>query len=353
MARFLKSRLKAKGAAPGSLIFMGKKKMDTPYIRLIQFDSNKLVEKEYLKIDEVFVDIKTDKINWLNIDGLHDIEPIIAIGKYFKISPLALENVLNTGQRSKYFEDKTTLTLVTKAVEYNTENNKILSEHISFILCQNTLISFQEKIGTHFEPVRERIRKNIGYVRNLPADYLLYTLIDCIVDNNLIIIEQIGDKIEQIEPKLIHPNRTLSNEIFFYKTEISYFRKTVRPLKEVVTRVLRTNSELIHKETLVYFQELNDLIDHSIEAIETYYSIIADQLSIYNTNISHKANDVMKVLTIFASIFIPLTFIVGVYGTNFDYLPELHFKYGYFGMWGGMIIITLLMLYYFKRNKWF
>lgn len=215
------------------------------------------------------------------------------------------------------------------------------------------MISFQEKPGDHFEPVRERIRNNIGHIRKRSADYLLYTLIDSLVDNYLIIIEQIGDKVEQLEHKLSTPDKEISAEIFHYKTEISYFRKTIRLLKEVMTRLLRSNSELINKDSVIYYLELHNLIDHSNVAIDTYFNMIGDQLNIYNTNISNRVNDVMKVLTVFASIFIPLTFIAGVYGTNFDNVPELHFKYSYFVMWGVMLFVAATMLRYFKKNKWF
>lgn len=353
MARFLKSRFKAKGAAPGSLIFMGDQKMDAPRIRLFNFNDEISTENEYHTIEEALDNIKPRQINWLNIDGLHEILPIQKIGKHYNISPIALDNVLNTGQRSKFFEDKNSLTIVVKAVYYDPENNKISVEQISFILCKDIIISFQEKPGDHFEPVRERIRNNIGRIRNSAADYLLYTLIDSLIDNNLIIIEQIGDKVEQIEHKLSDPNKEVSAEIFHYKTEISYFRKTVRPLREVITRLLRSNSKLIDNDSIIYFQELNDLIEHSIEALDTYFSMIGDQLNILNTYLSNRVNDVMKVLTIFASIFIPLTFIAGVYGTNFEFVPELSFRYSYFIMWGIMITVSISMLYYFKKNKWF
>ena len=353
MARFLKSRFKAKGAAPGSLIFMGDQKMDAPRIRLFNFNDEISTENEYHTIEEALDNIKPRQINWLNIDGLHEILPIQKIGKHYNISPIALDNVLNTGQRSKFFEDKNSLTIVVKAVYYDPENNKISVEQISFILCKDIIISFQEKPGDHFEPVRERIRNNIGRIRNSAADYLLYTLIDSLIDNNLIIIEQIGDKVEQIEHKLSDPNKEVSAEIFHYKTEISYFRKTVRPLREVITRLLRSNSKLIDNDSIIYFQELNDLIEHSIEALDTYFSMIGDQLNILNTYLSNRVNDVMKVLTIFASIFIPLTFIAGVYGTNFEFVPELSFRYSYFIMWGLMITVSISMLYYFKKNKWF
>lgn len=353
MARFLKSRAKAKGAAPGSLIFMGQQKMESTKIRLFKYSEEDTLESEYDSIDEALKNLDENQVNWLNIDGIHNTEVIQKIGSQLNISPLALENILNTGQRAKFFEDKDSLTLITKAIYYNPEENKISVEQISFVLFQNIVISFQEKSGDHFEPVRNRIRNGFGRIRKRTTDYLVYALIDSLVDNYLINLEQMGEKIEALEAKLSNPNKEISNELFQYKTEISYFRKTIKPLKEVLTRILRSKNELIREEHIIFYQELFDIEEQSIDAVENYFSMTNDLLNLYNTNISNKANEVMKVLTIFASIFIPLTFIAGIYGTNFEYVPELQFKNAYFIMWGAMVIVASIMLYYFKKNKWF
>ncbi len=353
MARFLKSRKKAQGAAPGSLIFMGKQAMEHPKIRLFNFDQKNAIENEYETIEKALSDINPHCINWLNIDGLHDTSIIEKIGKHFHISPITMENVLNTGQRSKFFDDNDSLCVITKAIYYDTDANKISVEQISFVMIDNVVVSFQEKTGDHFEPIRKRIRNNTGRIRKSPPDYLLSTLMDSLVDNYLIIIEQIGSKIESLDSRLSEPDNEVSNALFYYKTEITYFKKTIRPLKEVMTRLLRSDSDFLKNETHIYFQELNDLVDHSNEAIDTYFVMIGDQINLYNTNVSNRANDVMKVLTIFASIFIPLTFIAGIYGTNFDNVPELHYKYSYHIMWAVMLVVAGTMLYYFKKNKWF
>jgi magnesium transporter len=353
MARFLKSREKAKGAAPGSLIFIGNKKMDSTKIRLFKYSEEEFSEKEFGDIEKALNAIDNKQINWLNIDGLHNTEVIQKIGKHFDISPLALENILNTGQRAKFFEDKESVTLLTKAVYYNQEENKISVEQISFVLFKNVVISFQEKTGDHFEPVRARIRSAVGRIRRASADYLMYALIDCLVDNYMINLEQLGTKIEALEVKLTEPNKELSNELFQYKTEVSYFRKTIKPLKEVLIRLLRSKSELIRDENIIFYQELFDIEEQSIDAVENYFQMTTDLINLYNTYLSNKVNDVMKVLTIFASIFIPLTFIAGIYGTNFEYVPELQFKNAYFIMWAAMLLVAGTMLFYFKKHKWF
>lgn len=353
MARFLKSRSKAKGAAPGSLIFIGNQKMEKTRIRLFQYNESEISENVFDSIDEALQNTDKNQINWLNIDGIHDIEIINKVGDHFHISNLALENVLNTGQRPKLFEDKFSITMVTKAVFYDSESSEISVEQISFILLDNVLISFQERSGDHFEPVRNRIRKSVGRIRERGADYLMYALTDSLVDNYLINLELIGDAIESLEPKLSNPNKELSQQLFHFKTEISFFRKSIKPLKEVITRILRSKTELIDEEHVVFYQELFDLLEQSIDASENYFIMTNDLINLYNTNLSNKVNDVMKVLTIFASIFIPLTFIAGIYGTNFEYVPELQFKNAYFVMWGVMITVALVMLMYFKKHKWF
>jgi len=352
MARFLKSRVKAKGAVPGSLIFMGKQKMESTKIRLFQYSENEISESEFDSIDKALEAFDDKQINWLNIDGIHNTEVIRKIGKRLNISPLALENVLNTGQRARFFEDKESITLLTKAVHYNADENKIIVEQLSFVLFQNIIISFQEKTRDHFEPVRLRIRNSFGRIRKSSADYLMYALIDSLVDNYLINLEQIGEKIEALEPKLSDPGKETSSELFHFKTELSFFRKTIKPLREVLTRLLRSKNELIREENIVFYQELYDMEEQSIDAVDNYYGMTNDLINLHNTNISNKANEVMKVLTIFASIFIPLTFIAGIYGMNFNYMPELQTKYGYFIVWGVMLMVVILLLFYFRRKKW-
>ena len=353
MARFLKSRQKVKGAAPGSYIFIGNQKMESTRIRLFQYSKDESIETEFNNIEESIKKFDTKYINWLNIDGLHDVSTLKTIGEKFDISSLAFESILNTGQRTKFFEDKKSIAIITKSVEYNSEYNRISVEQISFITMNNILISFQERVGDHFEPVRDRLRNNIGIVRNSTADYLLFSLLDCLVDNYLIAIESIGEKIENIEEEIPSLKDDISNQLFEFKLEISYFRKTVRPLKEVITRILMLEPDIIQTNNRIYFQELDNLIVQSNESIEEYFNMINDHINQFNTLLGHKDNKVMKVLTIFASIFIPLTFIAGIYGTNFDYLPELHYKFSYFAMLGVMAALAITMLLYFRKNKWF
>jgi magnesium transporter len=353
MARFLKSRAKAKGAAPGSIIFIGRQKMESPKIRLIKYNKDKISELEFKEVKPAIEAIDNQYINWLNIDGLHDLKTLKAIGEKFSISPLILENIVNTDQRPRLLEDEHAIALITKAIYFAQDIHNIKVEQIAFVLTNNTLISFQEQIGDHFEPIRNRLRNHLGKIRTLSADYLMYALSDSLTDNYLIDLERIGDTIEKFEAKLEHPTKALSSELFGYKTEMLFFRKSIKPMKEVLTRILHLNHALIKETNLIYYKELYEIQEQANEAADNYITMINDLINLYNTNLSNSANQVMKVLSIFASIFIPLTFIAGIYGTNFDNLPELHYKYSYFIMWAIMLAIAGIMLAFFRKHKWF
>jgi magnesium transporter len=353
MARFLKNRRKSHGEAPGSLIFIGRQKMEKSRIRVIQYNKENLVEKELDKIEDAISFIKKDCVTWINVDGLQDIGLMEKLEKRFKLSSLALEDMLNTDQRPKFLEDQNNAIIILKAFSYDKDSTTLHSEQISFILGIDYLITLQERVGDFFEPVRERIRKNMGRIRTSGPDYLFYSLFDTLVDSYIVNIEALGDLIEEQEQVILKkPDKKIIEDIYRHKTEISYMRKSVRPVKEIMTHLMKSDSKLIHRKTFTFLHDLDDLVTQALEAVEIYYTMVSDQLTVYHTNISNRVNDVMKVLTIFASIFIPLTFIAGIYGTNFDYLPELHFRWAYFAMLGVMACTAGVMLLYFKRKKW-
>jgi magnesium transporter len=353
MARFLKNRRKSQGEAPGSLIFMGRQKMEKTRIRVIQYNKENLVEKKLNKIEDARSLIDNGYVTWINIDGLHEVDLMENLGKMFNLSSLALEDVLNTDQRPKFFEDENNVIIILKALSYDKDSFTLSSEQISFILGDHYLITLQEREGDNFDPVRERLRKNRGKIRTEAPDYLCYSLFDTLVDSYIMNIETVGDIIEEQEETILKKSdKKIIDDIYRHKTEISYMRKYVRPVKEIMTHLVISDSKFINKKTRAYLNDLDDLVTQAMEAVEIYYTMVSDQLIVYQTYISNRVNDVMKVLTIFASIFIPLTFIAGVYGTNFDYLPELHFKWAYFAMLGLMVCIAGVMLLYFKRKKW-
>jgi magnesium transporter len=351
MARFLKTRKQSHGSSPGSLIFLGTQKTDKPLVRQVRYDKSSYEEKEIARIRDV--EIKDDMIDWINIDGLHDTKLIEEVGLKFGINTMFLEDILNTDQRPKMEEDENHIFVAMKFVGYNDDTNKLFTDQVSFILGHNYLISFQEKKGTYFESVRERLRNGRGRLRNMKCDYLMYALMDTIADKYIDTVENIGEKIENLDKEIFeNPNTTIIKSIYSFKTELNYLRKSIRPVKEITNNLIRSESPLLNKKTDSFYRDLDDLVTQSTESLEIYYTMNSDQLNILNTLIGTKTNDVMKVLTIFAAIFIPLTFLAGIYGTNFDYLPELHFKYSYFIMWGIMITVAVIMLLYFRRKKW-
>ncbi len=353
MARFLKSRKISHGASPGSLIFIGNKKMENSQIHLIIYDRETLVEKQIESLEEIPENLSVDAVLWVNIYGLQDTELIEKIGERFTIPPLELEDILNTDQRPKIIENENNLTVFLKVLEYDQENTRVTGDHISMVVGKNYVITFQERVARYFEPVRERIRSNKGRIRKTGPDYLAYSLIDTLMDGYLQSIENLGTVIEDMEEEVFTETKNeVVQKIYRLKMNVSFIRKSVFPLKEMMLVLNKTESKFIQKKTYSFFKDLLDLSTQAMEAVDIYYNMTNDYLNIYHANVGNRTNDVMKVLTIFASIFIPLTFIAGVYGTNFDVLPELHYKNSYFIMLGVMAIIALTMLYYFKRKNW-
>jgi len=354
MARFFKNRIENKGAVPGSLIFIGQQKMDKHRLSVIDYDEDSLNEFEPKDISECFKYKNSNSVSWINLYGIHDIEQIKQIGDMFDLHSLLLEDILFTGQRPKLEEFDEHIFVVMKMLKYDDKEKMISSEQISIILGKNFVITLQEQPGDVFGSVRDRIRKKKGRIRNSGCDYLAYALIDTIVDNYIYAIERIGEQIEDLEEHIIeNPSQEVLQEIYTYKKEISFFLKVTRPVLEIMIKFKKAETDLIHQKTKPFIKDLDDLVMHGVDTLLTYRDILSDYLNIYHTSVSNRMNEVMKVLTIFAAIFIPLTFIAGVYGTNFDFLPELHFKYSYFIMWGIMITVALFMLSYFRKKKWF
>jgi magnesium transporter len=354
MARFLKDRKKSSGKIPGSLIHLGTKKIDQPLIRFTNFTTEKVIEFEPEKLEDCLPYISKGTVSWISLYGLHDEHLIQKLGELFDIHGLLLEDMLNTDQRPKISETDKLQIIILKMLDYNEKTKELSSDQISLILDENFLITLQEKEGHYFDPIRERIRKGTGRVRRKEADYLTYVLLDTIVDNYLLNIEILGDIIEKTEARIFLPNQKgLIQEIYQHKTEINFLRKTVRPVKEIVHQLIENESGFISDDDLKYFRDLNDLITQATESIEIYQMMLNDQMNIYHATLDNRANEIMKVLTVLSAFFIPMTFLAGVYGMNFDNLPEIHWVNGYFYFWGMIMIITISLFIYFKRKKWF
>lgn len=353
MARFIKKKKQEIGLSPDELLFRGKKKINEVLLRIIDFDEETLEEDALKIVHDVLKYKEKDTVTWLNVDGLHNAAIMKEIADTFDLDTLVLAEVMQTQARPRVLEYDNCILITIKMMQQNEDTGQIIVENLSLILTESVLISFQEKRGDVFEPVRERIRKQKKRIRNGGTDYLAFALLDIVIDNYLYVLSVLGEKIETLEDNLlINPNEVVINEINKYKRELNFLRKSIKPAKEMIFVLAKMESEFINESTYVHFKELEDNISQANEVSDSYREILSDQLNIYHTTISSKLNDVMKFLTVFSVIFIPLTFIAGIYGTNFDVLPELHYKYSYFIMLGVMVLVALGMLYYFKRNKW-
>jgi magnesium transporter len=352
-ARLIKKRSEKTGLPPGTLIHIGEQKAEKTRIRLIDYDLNKFEEKEVGSIEECFPCKDSSTVSWINIDGLHEVEVIEKIGKHFGLHPLLLEDVVNTAQRPKLEDYGKYLFIVLKMLYYDEEEHIIIAEQVSLILFPNLVITFQEGVGDVFNPVRERIRHGRGRIRGSGADYLAYALMDAVVDNYFIILERIGERIEEIEEELVaNPGQETLQKIHLLKREMIFLRKSIWPLRELISGLDRGDSPLIEKATETYLRDLYDHTIQVIDTVETFRDVVSGMLDIYLSSVGNRMNEIMKVLTMIATLFIPLTFIAGIYGMNFEHMPELGKKWGYPAVLMLMVILGSIMVTYFRRKKW-
>lgn len=348
--RLFESRKEKVWTAPGTLKHVGEKKAKDVSITLFDYDPMSYEEREMHNLEDCRELIDKPSVKWININGIHDVSIIEKVGEIFNIHPLVLEDILHTDQRPKMEDYEDYIYSVLKML---TLNRDVDFEQVSFLLCKNCAITFQEKEGDVFNSVRERIRSGKGRLRKMGADYLYYSLIDAVVDNYFIVLEGIGDRIELIENSLISgPTSTLLRDVHHLKRMMILLRKSVWPLRELVGGLQRSESTLMTKMISVYFRDVYDHTIQIIDAVETYRDVLSGMIDIYLTTISNRTNSIMKVLTIIATIFIPLTFITGIYGMNFEYLPELRWKYGYPFALSIMFAVVLTMLSFFRKKKW-
>jgi magnesium transporter len=353
MQKLIKKRSKKAGLPPGTLVHIGEKKADTPKITVMDYDEAHFQEKEIKTIEECFLFKDKPTVTWINIDGLHQVEILEKLGECYGLHPLVLEDILNTDQRPKMEDYGEYLYIVLRMLNYNDKSSEIESEQISLVLGPNFVFSFQEREGDTFNPIRDRIRNSKGRIRKMGADHLAYTLLDSIIDNYFIILEKLGEKIEFLEEEVVtRPTPETLQTIHHLKREMIFLRKGVWPLREVISGLERGESSLIKESTRIYLRDVYDHTIQTIDTIETYRDMVSGMLDIYLSSISNRLNAVMKVLTIIATIFMPLTFLAGIYGMNFKYMPELEWKWGYPMVWLVVIGISIFMLTYFKKKKW-
>lgn len=342
------------GLAPGTLVHVGEKKAEKTVIKAWLYNSEKLIEKELQTVDECQELKGQPGMNlWINVDGLDQIGIIEKLGGYFGVHPLTLEDVLNTGQRPKMEDYDSYIYAVLKMMLLDEEREEILIDQVSIIFGTNYILSFQEKEGDAFNPIRDRLKNSASRLRKNGVDLLAYSLIDAVVDNYFLILEHFGEEIEDLEEQLIvDPIPETLKAIQKYKRDMITLRRSVWPLRELINSLQRTESQLIKESTQIYLRDVYDHTIQVIDSIEAFRDILSSMVDVYLSSLSHRMNDIMKVLTIIATIFIPLTFIAGVYGMNFEYMPELKWRWGYPAVMFAMTILGISMFLYFKKRRW-
>lgn len=341
------------GLPPGTLVHVGVKPDQPTQLRIMDYDGEHFLERVITSVEECFPFLETPPFTWLNVAGIHHVDIIEKLGQELDLHPLLLEDVVNTSQRPKLEDYENYLFIVLKMLEYDKTAHTVEVEQVSLVLGKDYLISFQEDESDVFDLVRTRLRAGTGRLRKSGPDYLAYTLIDAVVDNYFTILEEVGEEVEEIEDLVAtRSGQETLHEIYRLKREMIALRRAVWPLREVIGSLQRGDSPLIQAGTIIF---LRDVYDHTIQIIDTIESmrdVLSGMLDIYLSAASNRMNEIMKVLTVFSAIFIPMTFLAGVYGMNFRYFPELAWRWGYGLFWLACASIAITLLIYFRRKRW-
>ncbi|OHE09083.1 MAG: magnesium and cobalt transport protein CorA [Sulfurimonas sp. RIFOXYD12_FULL_33_39] len=341
------------GMMPGTLVHVGSVFEAETKISLVDYNKDTIEENNIFSIEELIKYKETDTITWVNVEGLKNVEIIESIGQMFHIHSLVLEDILNTHQRPKFQEEDEYIYIVIKSLALQNEKLSVSYEQISFLILDNFVFTFRETSDDLFSPIYQQLKNSKGRLRSRGSDYLAYAILDVVTDMNFVLIDSLDIVIDSIEDELLtNPTSQTLVKIQQYKRELINIRRSVSPLRELLSGILRSDSTLIRIETHEYFRDIYEHVIHVSEEIDSYKDILAGLLDIYISSVSNKMNEVMKVLTVFASIFIPLTFIAGVYGMNFEYMPELKWKLAYPVLWVFFIIFSIMSFVYFKKKKW-
>jgi len=353
MARIISKRSRKAGLPPGTPVHTGEQKVEKVKLTVIDYDEDKFEERELRSVEECFPLRDTDSVSWLNVDGLHDVGLIERIGTHFGLHPLIIEDIASTGQRPKQEDYDDYVYVVLSMLSFNDATGQVDAEQVSLVLGKRFVLSFQEREGDVFGAVRDRIRTGKGRIRKMGADYLLYSLMDAVVDNYFGVCEKLGEGIDPLRDELIEaPRPDALQKVHRLKSEVLFLRKAVWPLREVVSALERTESTLFAKGTRAYLRDVYDHTIQVIDTIETFRDMIGGMADLYLSSVSNRMNEVMKVLTIIATIFIPLGFIAGLYGMNFRAMPELAWRWGYPMALGIMVAVAGGMLLYFRKREW-
>lgn len=348
------------GLPPGTLQYVGRATAAEVVVTVLEYNEFDYSETRHTDVEAEMLNVRNGMVRWINVEGVHNTELVEKIGKIYDIHPLTLEDIVNTNQRPKFEEYDKYLVNIMKMI-YEEENPKkgqndiFVSEQLSILIMnKRTVISFQEADGGDvFDIIRNRIRQGKGRIRKAGADYLAYCLIDAVVDSYFVVLEHFGDEMEKMEDSLVgNPKQEIIRRLYDLKRQMIFLRKAVWPMRDMVNNIERSESELMTPATLVYLRDAQDHIIRVIDTVETYRDLISGMIDLYMTSQSHRMNEVMKTMTIITTIFVPLTFIVGVYGMNFDFMPELKTEFGYYVVWLVMIIIVVCLFIFFRVKKW-
>lgn len=355
MSTHNKKRSRKTGLPPGTMVHIGEQTGDAVRISVIDYSEADFKEFVTHNAEACFPFRESPTVTWINVDGISRVDVLERLGACYNLHPLVMEDIVNANQRPKKEDYGDYLYIVLRMLVYSEEKSEIVSEQVSIVLGRNVVISFQEGLeGDAFNPIRERLRNSKGITRKMGADYLAYSLLDAIVDNYFNILETIGEKIENLEDELVgNPTKKTLIDLHNLKSDVIFLRKSIWPVRDVIGSLERRESILITDAVILYLRDLYDHAVQIIDTIETFRDMLSSMLDIYLSSISNRTNEVMKVLTVIATIFMPLTFLAGVYGMNFRHMPELEWRWAYPAVWLVMIVTGVSMYLYFKRRKWF
>lgn len=349
------SRAKQKsGLPPGTLVYFGEKLVDKVTVSVIDYNESQVNERVIQSVEDCTDYINSRTTTWINVTGLHDTDLLAQLGDIFDIHHLVLEDILHTGQRPKLEDQDDYIFLVLQMIYRKPETGKVFTEQVSMVLGKGYLLTFQEMEGDVFDIIRDRIRNGKGRVRKMGCDYLAYALLDAIVDNYFVVLEELGVQSESLqEAVLVRPEPATLQKLHRLRRELVFIRKNLWPLREVVSLLEKAENRLITRGLKPYLRDVYEHTIQVIDSVESLRDVLSGALDVYMTVVSNRTNDVMKVLTVIATIFIPLTFVAGIYGMNFENMPELKWQHGYAMAWGVMLAMAIAMGIYFRRKKWF
>jgi magnesium transporter len=334
-------------------MYIGEERTDPVVVKQISYGADTALGPVVVTPAECKPPAQPQGVVWYTVDGVHDAEVLRTVGSNFNLHPLVIEDIANTKQRPKIEDFEDYIFVAMKMITFDEEAKELRAEHISFILGEGFVLTFLEDEGDVFEPVRQRVRSGKGRIRKLGPDYLLYALMDAVVDNYFAVLEDLGEQIDDVEEEVVEaPTSSTLRTVHLLKRELIFLRKSVWPMREVVNALLRDESALVKDDTKIFLRDLYDHTIHVIDTVETLRDIVAGMLEVYLSSVSNKLNQVMKVLTVMSSIFIPLTFVAGVYGMNFQYMPELQWQYGYPAVMCGMLVVAVALLALFYKKEW-